>query len=138
MDVINLAAVVLMYATASVAVNASSTHLPFAEVSAIPTLKLATAITGCRSRSLTNPETFQAAPPARDRRRDEAHQGHRLEIRGGLLPSASVAAQAGALDPGRAVLAAADGRAEPDLIQTPDVRIESGAIRRMPKTERCH
>jgi|SRR5579864_2038490 len=138
MDLINLFGTALMCAAASVAVNASSTPFPLATVAAKPTLKLTTAIAGCRSRSLTNPQMFQASPPERDRRRDDAHPERRLQIRGGLFPSATIAAQAGALDPGRGAETAAGGSAAIGRVPMPDVSIERVATTTArPKPERC-
>jgi hypothetical protein len=51
------------------------------------------------------------------------HVGHRVQIVGGLVPSANVAAQASAIDPAQAAIAAADQRAaRPGSVQ-PELRV---------------
>ena len=48
----------------------------------------------------------------------------RLEIKGGLLPNANVAAQAGAIDPTQAAIASAGGAAGPGSVQLPEFRVK--------------
>jgi len=49
----------------------------------------------------------------------------RLTIKGGLTPNANVAAQAGAMDPARAAMAAAGGAAGPGVVELPEFRGKS-------------
>jgi hypothetical protein len=49
----------------------------------------------------------------------------RLIIKGGLTPNANVAAQAGAMDPARAAMAAAGGAAGPGTVDLPEFRVKS-------------
>lgn len=52
-------------------------------------------------------------------------QAKRLTIKGGLTPNANVAAQAGAMDPARAAMAAAGGAAGPGTVELPEFRVKS-------------
>ena len=52
-------------------------------------------------------------------------QTKRLTIKGGLTPNANVAAQAGAMDPARAAVAAAGGAAGPGTVELPEFRVKS-------------
>jgi hypothetical protein len=49
----------------------------------------------------------------------------KLKIEGGLRPSANVAAQAGAMDPARAAVAAQDGQARSGAVQLPEFRVKT-------------
>jgi hypothetical protein len=49
----------------------------------------------------------------------------RLTIKGGLMPSPNVAAQAGAMDPARAAMAAAGGAAGPGTVELPEFKVKS-------------
>jgi hypothetical protein len=49
----------------------------------------------------------------------------RLTIKGGLTPSANVAAQAGAMDPARAAVASAGGAAGPGTVELPEFKVKS-------------
>ena len=49
----------------------------------------------------------------------------RLTIVGGLTPNANVAAQAGAIDPARAAVAAAGGSAGPGTVELPEFKVKS-------------
>ena len=49
----------------------------------------------------------------------------RLTIKGGLTPNANVAAQAGAMDPARAAVAAAGGAAGPGTVDLPEFKVKS-------------
>ena len=49
----------------------------------------------------------------------------RLTIRGGLTPNANIAAQAGAMDPARAAMAAAGGTAGPGTVDLPEFKVKS-------------
>jgi hypothetical protein len=49
----------------------------------------------------------------------------RLTIKGGLTPNANVAAQAGAMDPARAAMAAAGGVAGPGTVELPEFKVKS-------------
>lgn len=49
----------------------------------------------------------------------------RFTIKGGLTPNANVAAQAGAMDPVRAAMAAAGGAAGPGTVNLPEFRVKS-------------
>ena len=51
-------------------------------------------------------------------------QAKRLQIKGGLLPSANIAAQAGAIDPTQAAMANAGGAAGPGAVQLPEFRVK--------------
>ena len=48
-----------------------------------------------------------------------------LTIKGGLTPSPNVAAQAGAMDPARAAMAAAGGAAGPGTVDLPEFKVKS-------------
>lgn len=54
-----------------------------------------------------------------------ASPSRRLTIVGGLTPNANVAAQAGALDPARAAVAAAGGTAGPGTVELPEFKVKS-------------
>jgi type 1 fimbria pilin len=49
----------------------------------------------------------------------------KLVIKGGLTPSANVAAQAGNMDPARAAMAAAGGAAGPGIVDLPEFKVKS-------------
>ena len=49
----------------------------------------------------------------------------RWTIKGGLTPSPNVAAQAGAMDPARAAMAAAGGAAGPGTVDLPEFKVKS-------------
>ena len=49
----------------------------------------------------------------------------RLTIKGGLSPNANVAAQAGAMDPARAAMAAAGGAAGPGSVDLPEFKVKN-------------
>jgi hypothetical protein len=51
--------------------------------------------------------------------------GKKFTIVGGLQPSANAAAQAGAIDPARAAMAAAGGSAGPGTVDFPEFRVKS-------------
>ena len=51
-------------------------------------------------------------------------QTRRLQIKGGLLPNANIAAQAGAIDPTQAAIANAGGVAGPGSVQLPEFRVK--------------
>ena len=52
-------------------------------------------------------------------------ENKRLVIKGGLLPNANVAAQAGAMDPARAAVASAGGTAGPGTVDLPEFKVKS-------------
>ena len=49
----------------------------------------------------------------------------RLTVKGGLYPTPNVAAQAGAMDPARAAMAAAGGAAGPGTVDLPEFKVKS-------------
>ena len=49
----------------------------------------------------------------------------RLVVKGGLLPNPNVAAQAGAMDPARAAVAASGGAAGPGTVDLPEFKVKS-------------
>jgi uncharacterized protein DUF5818 len=49
----------------------------------------------------------------------------RLVVKGGLLPNPNVAAQAGAMDPARAAVAASGGSAGPGTVELPEFKVRS-------------
>jgi hypothetical protein len=49
----------------------------------------------------------------------------RLVVKGGLMPTPNVAAQAGAMDPARAAMAAAGGSAGPGTVELPEFKVKS-------------
>jgi hypothetical protein len=49
----------------------------------------------------------------------------RLKIAGGLTPSPNIAAQAGAMDPSRAVVAAATAASGPGRVELPEFKVKS-------------
>ena len=49
----------------------------------------------------------------------------RLVIKGGLMPNANVAAQAGAMDPARAAVESAGGSAGPGNVELPEFKVKS-------------
>jgi hypothetical protein len=49
----------------------------------------------------------------------------KLVIKGGLTPSANVAAQAGSMDPARAAMATQGGAAGPGLVDLPEFKVKS-------------
>ena len=49
----------------------------------------------------------------------------RLIIKGGLTPTANVAAQAGAMDPARAAVASAGGSSGPGTVELPEFKVRS-------------
>ena len=52
-------------------------------------------------------------------------ESKRLVIKGGLLPNANVAAQAGAMDPARAAVASSGGTAGPGTVNLPEFKVKS-------------
>jgi hypothetical protein len=60
------------------------------------------------------------------------HVGHRVKIVGGLLPSANVAAQAGAIDPVQAAIASTEHGTG-----SPDVHLELHVTRVQPLSGEC-
>jgi hypothetical protein len=49
----------------------------------------------------------------------------RLTVKGGLVPSPNVAAQAGAMDPARAAVASQGGSAGPGSVELPEFKVKS-------------
>ena len=49
----------------------------------------------------------------------------KLKIKGGLVPSPNVAAQAGAMDPARAAVASQGGSAGPGAVELPEFKVKS-------------
>jgi hypothetical protein len=135
MNVVTFGRLVLVCGVSSLAMNATSTVRLMA-ISAKPTLNPVATLTGCLSPSLTKTEMFRAPSAAHDGRSDP-RQGHRIQIGAGLLPSATIAAQAGAIDPVRVAEAAAGGRAGRDRMQPPDIRLELGDSPAVPQMGRC-
>jgi hypothetical protein len=52
-------------------------------------------------------------------------ESKKLVIKGGLLPNANVAAQAGAMDPARAAVASSGGAAGPGTVDLPEFKVKS-------------
>jgi hypothetical protein len=52
-------------------------------------------------------------------------ESKKLKIKGGLLPNPNVAAQAGAMDPARAAVAAQGGSAGPGSVDEPEFKVKS-------------
>ena len=52
-------------------------------------------------------------------------ENKRLVIKGGLVPNANVAAQAGAMDPARAAVASSGGTAGPGTVDLPEFKVKS-------------
>lgn len=122
MSITAWARIVLGYAAATVAVDAHATHPSSVEAAATDALKLATTLNSRVSRDTMNVDPVRPGPLTDDRKRHD--EGRRLQIVGGLVPSANIAAQAGALDPRIAALTAAGESASTGVVPAPDVHIE--------------
>ena len=136
MDTTALGRIVLVCAAATVAVDSNATHHSLVQAVATNALKAAAALTGCVSRGNINADVFPSGPLADDRKRHD--EGRRIQIVGGLVPSANIAAQAGALDPAIVAMAAAEGSAGPGAVRVPDVRIAPSDTTATQRTWGCH
>src|SRR3984957_2615493 len=116
--------IVLVYAAATVAVDAQATHPSLVQSAATDALKLATTLNSCVSRETMSVDPVRPSPLTDDRKRHD--EGHRLQIAGGLVPSPNIPAQAGALNPAIAAIAAAEGSAGTGAVPTSGEHIEPG------------
>jgi hypothetical protein len=73
----------------------------------------------------------------RDRRSDASQREHGLQIGGGLLPSATLAGQAGALDASRVAVIIASENLEMGRLQPPDLRRETPSLLARAPAGRC-
>jgi hypothetical protein len=145
MSITSLGRIVLICVAASVAVDANQAHPSLGQAAAkdalklattLNTLKLATTLNSCVSRGNLGMDPVRSSALASDRKRHD--EGRRIQIVGGLIPSANIAAQAGALDPAVAAMAAAVGSAGTGAAPAPDVRIEPGDTTATPQAGGCH
>ena len=127
--------IVLVYAAATVAVDGHATHPSLVQAAATDALKLATTLNSCVSRDTMNVDPVRPSPLTDDRKRHD--EGRRVQIVGGLVPSANIAAQAGALDPAIAAMAAAEGSVGTGVVPAPDVRIEPGDATAIRQARSC-
>ena len=135
MDISALGRIVLVCAAATVAVDATATGPVSAPKNGL--FQPGAALVGCLSRGETIADIFRSSLPADDRKRD-APDDRRIHIVGGLVPSANVAAQAGAIDPALAFMAAALWSTGTGAARPPDLHIEHGDLTALPQTGRCH
>jgi hypothetical protein len=136
MSITSLGRIVLVCVAASVAVDANQAHPSLGQAAAKDALKLATTLNSCVSRGNLGMDPVRSSALASDRKRHD--EGRRIQIVGGLVPSANIAAQAGALDPAVAAMAAAVGSAGTGAPPAPDVRIEPGDTTATPQAGGCH
>ena len=127
--------IVLLYAAATVAVDARATHPSLVQAAATDALKLATALNSCVSRETMTVDPVRPGPLTDDRKRHD--EGRRVQIVGGLVPSANIAAQAGALDPAIAAMAATEGSAGTGAVPATGVHMEPGDARAIRQTRSC-
>ena len=130
-----LGRIVLVCAAATVAVDANATHRSLVQAAANHALKLTTTLRSCLSRGNITADLFPSSPLADDHRRH--NEGGRIQIMGGFVPSANIAAQAGALDPSIVAMAGATG-AGTRAVPIPDVRIEPSATTGLQRAGGCH
>ena len=135
MSITSLGRIVLVCVAASVAVDPNQAHPSLGQAAAKDALKLATTLNSCVSRGNLGMDPVRSSALASDRKRHD--EGRRMQIVGGLVPSANIAAQAGALDPAVAAMAAAVGSAGTGA-PAPDVRIEPGDTTASPQAGGCH
>jgi hypothetical protein len=126
----------LVYAAATLAVDAQATHPSLVQAAATDALKLATTLNSCVSRDTMSVDPVRPSPLTDDRKRHD--EGRRLQIVGGLVPSANIAAQAGALDPSIAAMAAAETGAGTGAVPAPAEHIEPGDATAIRQTRSCH
>jgi hypothetical protein len=136
MSVVTLGAIAFLGAVAGGALNAGPAVVSHAQITDSAELKSAPTVTGCLSGVRTSAELYRVSPPDRDRKRD-GPQRHRIQIGGGLLPSATIAAQAGALDPGRAAVIALSENLETDRLRPLDLSEEPPILMAIPPVGRC-
>ena len=135
MSITSLGRIVLVCVAASVAVDPNQARPSLGQAAAKDALKLATTLNSCVSRGNLGMDPVRSSALASDRKRHD--EGRRMQIVGGLVPSANMAAQAGALDPAVAAMAAAVGSAGTGA-PAPDVRIEPGDTTATPEARGCH
>jgi hypothetical protein len=129
--------IVLVWAAATVAVSAQPTHPSLVQAAATDALKLATTLSGCVSRDTMSVDPVRPSPLTDERKRHD--EGRRLQIVGGLVPSANIAAQAGALDPAIAAMAAAEGSAGTGAVPASSgEHIEPSDATAIRQTRSCH
>jgi hypothetical protein len=136
MSITSLGRIVLVSVAVSVAVDADQAHPLLGQAAAKDALKLATTLNTCVSRGNLSLDPVRPSAPAPDRKRHD--EGRRIQIVGGFVPSANIAAQAGALNPTVAAMAAAGGSAGTGAAPEPDVRIEPGDTTATPQAGGCH
>ena len=122
----------LICAAASVVVSASVASPPLVSTWSTLDLKSLTRMTSCLLSS--GPDTALAA---RETHREDAHRSHRVQIVGGVLPSATIAAQAGALDSARTAVAALNRSVDADRPQAADFHIDVHDVAAVPHAGRC-
>jgi hypothetical protein len=134
MSITSLGRIVLVCVAASVGLDANQAHPLLGQAAAKGALKLATTLNSCVSRGNLGMDPVRSSALASDRKRHD--EGRRMRIVGGLVPSANIAAQAGALDPAVAAMAAVGsaGTGAP----APDVRIEPADTTATPQAGGCH
>ena len=137
MKLVTLGAIACVGTIASVTLSASPAALLTAQIEERPTLKPASTITGCLSGDRTHAEMYRMPSQDRDRRSDAPQREHRLQIGGGLLPSATIAGQAGALDASRVAVIVASENLETDRLPPPDLSREPPSLLAMAPTGRC-
>jgi hypothetical protein len=122
MSITSLGRIVLVCVAASVGLDANQAHPLLGQAAAKGALKLGTTLNTCVSRGNLGMDPVRPSALASDRKRHD--EGRRIQIVGGLVPSANISAQAGALNPAVAAMAAAGGSARTGAAPEPDVRIE--------------
>lgn len=136
MSVVTLGAIAFLGAVAGVAVHASPAVVSHAQITDSAELKSVPTVTGCLSGTQTSAELYRVSLSDRDRKKD-GPQRHRIQIGFGLRPSATTAAQAGALDPGRAAVVAESENLETDRLRPLDLSEEPPILTAMPPVGPC-
>jgi hypothetical protein len=136
MSITSLGRIVLVCAAVTMAVETDVTHPSLVQAAARDALKLATTLSGCVSHGNMAVDPVRSSPLASDRKRHD--EGHRIQIVGGLVPSATLAAQAGAIDPAIVAMAAAGGSAGTGLVPASDAQIEPSDVTATGQIGSCH
>ena len=122
MSVAAVGRIVFFCAVATVAVGANAAPTSLVKAAAKEAAKVATTLNGCVSRDDVRFAPSRWRPLVFLRKRHD--EGRRLQIVGGLLPSANIAAQVGALDPEIVAVAFAGRSGRTVVVPASDLHIE--------------
>ena len=134
MQMSSLVGIVIACATTSVAVYTSSTQPPSPHTTMLNEAQPSITVSGCVPRNDAGIYEFRFRPVTHDRETETTYSPTetsrhlsvgRIKIVGGFLPSANIAAQAGALDSTHSAMAASGGTAGTGNVRQPELRVDS-------------